>query len=175
MAVLYMSGTRLLSSVTNSPEGGKVKTGADTPNAMFCRRVKEVRENARPKLTQETLARRLMKLQGISDSKQVARQLESYRVKVSRTEAGKRAVTIDDLFLFAEALDVFPSELLSAGLGSPVVDQTAALEERVRRISQEIAQAVRDLEGAAEKFDIELNPDSSKKGAKDGKRRRKTN
>ena len=73
---------------------------------VFGRRLKEIRG---PR-TQEALARRLMELNGISTDD--AAQVEVFRVKVARTEAGKRSVSIDDAFEFAAALGVAPTALL---------------------------------------------------------------
>jgi transcriptional regulator with XRE-family HTH domain len=77
---------------------------------VFAERVRDVREARPGKLSQAALARRMLELQGMSPEND--KVLETERVKVARTEAGKRMPSVDDLFLFAAALGVPPVALL---------------------------------------------------------------
>jgi hypothetical protein len=107
----------------------------EMPSQTFARRVRELRENHRPRLTQEGLARRLMELQGVPDMGNV----ESFRVMVSRTEQGRRVATVDDLYWFARALDVIPMDLLE-GMGGPLKDSFLSLQETVRQANEMFAE-----------------------------------
>jgi transcriptional regulator with XRE-family HTH domain len=69
---------------------------------VFARRVREVRD--RHRWNQEDLAQRLLELRGIAPDQKGS--LNAERVKVARTESGKRSVSIDEAFLYAAALGV---------------------------------------------------------------------
>jgi hypothetical protein len=125
---------------------------SEMPSATFARRVKEIRENRRPRLSQEALAQRIMRLQGRDDPS----KLESARVMVSRTESGRRVATIDDLFWFSRALEVAPFELLS-GTGASVMQQTADLLEQATRVGRMVADVNRQLE--ATKANLPAGPE----------------
>jgi transcriptional regulator with XRE-family HTH domain len=98
-------------------------------------------------MTQADLARRLLEVMGMptDDPKGV----EVVRVMISRTESGARAVTVDDLTLFAEALEVPPEALLR---GSGGFDRISDLQERLVNMLAQI--------GAAS--GVELEPELSK-------------
>lgn len=112
-----------------------------TPSEIFARRVREVRES-RPKesRSQEWLAGELMRRQGIKDLGKV----ESFRVMVSRTEAGRRSPTIDDLFLFAAALDVHPFDLLG-NFGASAKRTAQGFLRRLDALQEELADVKREI------------------------------
>jgi transcriptional regulator with XRE-family HTH domain len=80
---------------------------APTVGELFAVRVREVRERRGWK--QDYLGRRLLELEGERTS---PTKVNSARVRVARTEAGTRAVVVDEAFLFAAALGVSPLALL---------------------------------------------------------------
>jgi transcriptional regulator with XRE-family HTH domain len=113
-------------------------------SAIVARRLKEIREDRRPRMTQADLARRLLEVLGVptDDPKRV----EAARVGISRTESGARTVTVDDLTLFAEALEVPPEALLK---GSGGIESISDLEERMVTMLEQIR--------AASKLESELS------------------
>jgi hypothetical protein len=100
-------------------------------SAIVARRLKEIREDRRPHMTKADLARRLLEVMGepTDDPKRV----EMVRVMVSRTESGVRAVTVDELVLFAQALEVPPGVLLE---GSGGIDVSALEEQMLNMLEQ---------------------------------------
>jgi transcriptional regulator with XRE-family HTH domain len=108
----------------------------ERPSRIFARRVKEIREDRRPRMTQADLARRLLEVQGMHTEDQ-AKRVEVARVMVSRTESGARAATVDDLVDFAQALEV-PLEALLKGSGG--IDAFSDLEERMRQMREDFSQ-----------------------------------
>jgi transcriptional regulator with XRE-family HTH domain len=113
-------------------------------SAIVARRLKEIREDRRPRMTQADLARRLLEVLGVptDDPKRV----EAARVGISRTESGARTVTVDDLTLFAEALEVPPEALLKGSGGFVSISD---LEERKVTMVEQI--------WAASKLESELS------------------
>jgi transcriptional regulator with XRE-family HTH domain len=109
----------------------------ERPSRIFARRVKEIREDRRPRMTQADLARRLLEVQGMHTEDQ-AKRVEVARVMVSRTESGARAATVDDLVDFAQALEV-PLEALLKGSGG--IDALSDLEERMVNLLAQIRAA----------------------------------
>jgi transcriptional regulator with XRE-family HTH domain len=107
-------------------------------SAILARRLKEIREDRRPRMTQTDLARRLLEVMGVptDDPKRV----EVARVMISRTESGARVATVDDLVLFAQALEVPPGALLE---GSAGIDSLSDLEERMVTMLEQIRAASR--------------------------------
>ncbi|HCG01428.1 MAG TPA: hypothetical protein DEV93_12895 [Chloroflexi bacterium] len=105
-------------------------------SAIVARRLKEIREDRRPRMTQTDLARRVLEVMGVptDDPKRV----EVARVGISRTESGARAVTVDDLTLYAEALEVPPGALLE---GSGGIDSASDLEKRIVTMLEQIRAA----------------------------------
>jgi transcriptional regulator with XRE-family HTH domain len=104
--------------------------------AIFARRLREIREDRRPRMTQADLARRVLEVMGVptDDPKRV----EVVRVMVSRTESGARTATVDDLVLFAQALEVPPGALLE---GSGGIDSLSDLEERMVNMLEQLRAA----------------------------------
>jgi transcriptional regulator with XRE-family HTH domain len=138
-----MSGTCLLRFWNKSVRRREVTSEFVRPSITFARRLREIRDDRRPKITQEALAKRLMKLMGVVTDD--PSKVETYRVMVSRTESGRRAPTVDDLILFATALEVPPGELLGGRLGL-WGESTEALERRLAEQEEEIKQRFADLE-----------------------------
>jgi transcriptional regulator with XRE-family HTH domain len=113
-----------------------VSTEKHPTSAIVARRLKEIREDRRPRMTQADLARRLLEVMGMptDDPKGV----EVVRVTISRTESGARAVTVDDLTLFAEALEVPPEALLR---GSGGFDSISDLQKRLVKMLEQLGAA----------------------------------
>jgi transcriptional regulator with XRE-family HTH domain len=113
-----------------------VSTEKHPTSAIVARRLKEIREDRRPRMTQTDLARRVLEVMGVptDDPKRV----EVARVGISRTESGARAVTVDDLTLYAEALEVPPGALLE---GSGGIDSASDLEKRIVTMLEQIRAA----------------------------------
>ena len=109
----------------------------ERPGEIFARRVKEIREDRRPRMTQTDLARRLLEVQGMHTEDQ-AKRVEVARVMVSRTESGARNATVDDLVWFAQALEV-PLEALLKGSGG--IDSLSDLQERLVKMLAQISAA----------------------------------
>jgi transcriptional regulator with XRE-family HTH domain len=112
-----------------------VSTEKHPTSAILARRLKEIREDRRPRMTQADLARRLLEVMGVptDDPKRV----EVARVMVSRTESGARVATVDDLVWLAQALEVPPGALLE---GSGGVDALSDLEERMRKMREDFSE-----------------------------------
>jgi len=113
-----------------------VSTEKHPTSAIVARRLKEIREDRRPRMTQTDLARRVLEVMGVptDDPKRV----EVARVGISRTESGARAVTVDDLTLYAEAIEGPPGGLLG-GLGW--IDSASDLEKRIVTMLEQIRAA----------------------------------
>jgi transcriptional regulator with XRE-family HTH domain len=109
---------------------------------MFSHRVREVRENIRPRLTQADLAERIAEQ---SDSPVTDSKLESIRMHVSRTESGKRIATLNDLVIYARALRVPPSELLDLSL--------YFLDEAPRELKQVMEEQEKAMEEMSRRFE----------------------
>jgi transcriptional regulator with XRE-family HTH domain len=111
----------------------------ERPSEIFARRVKEIREDRRPRMTQTDLARRLLEVQGM-DTEDQEKRVEVARVMVSRTESGNRNPTVDDLIDFAQALEVPPGALLE---GSGGIESISDLEERMVNMLEQIRAATK--------------------------------
>jgi transcriptional regulator with XRE-family HTH domain len=116
----------------------------ERPSEIFARRVKEIREDRRPRMTQTDLARRVLEVQGMlledpaTHAEEHAKRVDVARVMVSRTESGNRNPTVDDLIDFAQALEVPPGALLE---GSGGIDSLSDLEERMVNLLAQIRAA----------------------------------
>lgn len=138
---LHISTIQYSADVVRSvriPNGGrKMSAATDRPSVVFARRVKEIREDRRPRLSQAGLARRILEVQGMH-TEDVERRVEIARVMVNRTESGARNPTVDDLVYFAQALEVPPEALLK---GSGGMDSLSDLEERMVNLLAQIRAA----------------------------------
>jgi transcriptional regulator with XRE-family HTH domain len=116
----------------------------ERPSQIFARRVKEIREDRRPRMTQTDLARRVLEVQGMlledpaTHAEEHAKRVEVARVMVSRTESGGRNPTVNDLIDFAQALEV-PAEALLKGSGG--IDSLSDLQERLVKMLAQISAA----------------------------------
>jgi transcriptional regulator with XRE-family HTH domain len=116
----------------------------ERPSEIFARRVKEIREDRRPRMTQTDLARRVLEVQGMlledpaTHAEEHAKRVDVARVMVSRTESGNRNPTVVDLIDFAQALEVPPGALLE---GSGGIDSLSDLEERMVNLLAQIRAA----------------------------------
>jgi transcriptional regulator with XRE-family HTH domain len=116
----------------------------ERPSEIFARRVKEIREDRRPRLSQADLARRILEVQGMlledpaTHAEEHAKRVDVARVMVSRTESGNRNPTVDDLIDFARALEVPLGALLE---GSGGIDSLSDLEERMVNMLEQIRAA----------------------------------
>jgi transcriptional regulator with XRE-family HTH domain len=129
----------------------------ERPNQIFARRVKEIREDRRPRMTQADLARRVLKVQGmlledpVAYAEDHAKRIEVARVMISRTESGARVATVDDLIDFAQALEVPPGALLE---GSGGIDALSDLEGRMRKMREDFSQIEASLRAAEKARDL---------------------
>jgi transcriptional regulator with XRE-family HTH domain len=129
----------------------------DRPSAVFARRVKEIREDRRPRLSQAGLARRILEVQGMlledpaTHAEEHAKRVELVRVMVNRTEAGARNPTVDDLVYFAQALEVPPEALLRSSGG---IDALSDLEERMRKMREDFSEFEASLRAAEKARDL---------------------
>jgi transcriptional regulator with XRE-family HTH domain len=117
----------------------------ERPGEIFARRVREIREDRRPRMTQTDLARRVLEVRGmlledpVAYAEDHAKRVEVARVMVSRTESGGRSPTVDDLIDFAQALEVPPEMLLE---GSGGMESASELQERLVNMLAQLEAAV---------------------------------
>jgi transcriptional regulator with XRE-family HTH domain len=135
--VLYHTRTVCYCPGTKSVRRRAMSTEEEHPtSAIVARRLREIREDRRPRMTQRDLALRLLRVLGVpaDDPKRV----EAARVLISRTESGGRIPTVDDLVWLAQALEVPPGALLE---GSGGVDALSDLQAQARDLLAKIEAA----------------------------------